>query len=362
MVDITFPGAENRNNGSLCQLPIYGQEIKADQCTWAGTNHTMTDSILNPVVSAFSDGQGEPGVEIAGLTIYNSGLPQLAQRYGWKCHDVECPLTGQEVPPKTDEDEYAVWGVKRCRAIGYKLGKLSATMQEQVKNHNGLLVNLGGDHSVAASSINAMLLKYPNLRVIWVDAHADCNTPQTSPSGNYHGMVLGHLMGWFEKKLPGFEWLRTDILKEKHVGYVGLRDVDGGERDHLHKSGCTYFSMQSLEEVNYGHAIDHLIQTLDPEGVHPFHISFDVDGADPSVAPGTGTLCEGGLTYSQSLRVVEKVARTGRLVSMDIVEVNVDKDKEEEPLHGDDPSIDSPYRTVKFALHLLRAAMGYVTL
>jgi len=343
-------------------LPILGcKRNTSGPNSWTPPKPVFTSNKLIAVTSAFSDGQGEHGVDVAGAEIYNSGLKEICESYNWTCTDLESPLTTElQVPEEQEGDKQ--WNLNNLRRIGYKLGVLNKGMKEYTEESDGLLVNLGGDHSTASASVSASLDKYPDLRVIWVDAHGDVNTPETSPSGNYHGMPLAHLMGWFQEVLPTFEWMNTTSLKEEHVAFIGLRDIDAGEKDNLIKSGCTYYTMQSLEETNIGTAMDNILNIIDPEGIHPIHISFDVDGADPAVAPGTGTLCEGGLTYSQSLRIVEKVVKTGRLVSMDIVEVNIEKDKKEVPLHGDDPAIDSVYRTVKFALHLLRAAIGYTSI
>eukprot|EP00915_Cephaloidophora_sp_WS-2016_P000460 GHVH01000586.1.p1 GENE.GHVH01000586.1~~GHVH01000586.1.p1 ORF type:complete len:209 (+),score=24.59 GHVH01000586.1:214-840(+) len=155
--------------------------------TWSrGLNYRFIERKALPVISSFSDGQGEKGVEIAGLEIANGGLDRIIEKYGWQCAEAECPLAGFNVDEvKKDKTAFSV-NVKNVEVVGAKLGRIAADMAKVVKEHNGLLINLGGDHSCAAASISTMLDKYPDLRVIWVDAHADCNTPETSPSGNYH--------------------------------------------------------------------------------------------------------------------------------------------------------------------------------
>jgi len=222
---------------------------------------------------------------------------------------------------------------------------------------------VGGDHSIATGSIAASLRRHPNLAVLWVDAHADCNTPETSPSLNYHGMPAAHLMGWFKKQAPGFEWL-NDIprLKESNLAYIGLRQVDAGERRMLEESSVEYFTMQDVDHVGIATAVADCLRAIDPNGDRPIHLSFDIDACDPLIAPGTGTLARGGLTYREAHYICEAVHATGRLVAMDMVEINPSLDPVQPDgtvMHGDDPDMAAMAGpTVKLGVDLICSALG----
>jgi arginase len=183
--------------------------------------------------------------------------------------------------------------------------------------------------------------------VIWIDAHADANTPRTSPSGHYHGMPAAHLMGWFEKPgelgedlapgvaLKGFDWFTSGCLPERRLAYIGLRDVDA--------------------------VTERAIKAIDPEERCPIHLSLDIDGVDPFFAPGTGTCARGGLSYREVHYICEDLHRTDRMVSMDLVEVNPGIDlpvPTSGAMHGDDPSLKPASPTVRLAVELVLSALG----
>jgi len=210
-------------------------------------------------------------------------------------------------------------------------------------------VVLGGDHSVSLGSISGVLKARPDTGVIWVDAHADINNPDTSPSGNMHGMPVALLMKNYGKEgtLQGLEWHESvPTLSSNQIVYVGLRDIDALERDLLRKSGIKHiFTMHEIDKFGIGRvmkaALDHL-------NGRPLHLSYDIDAVDPEYAPATGTVVRGGLTLREAFFIAESVAESGMLGSMDMVEVN--------PLLadcGDDVS-----STVQMGLRLIEAAMG----
>jgi arginase len=180
---------------------------------------------------------------------------------------------------------------------------------------------IGGDHSIAFGSVAAALKANPDVGVIWVDAHADLNTPLTSPSGNMHGMPLGILMHLYDPStIPGFEWM-SDIpkLKPEQLSYIGLRDVDQGEANFVRELGIQTFTMHHIDLYGIGGVV---AQVLDHQGDRPLHMSYDIDAVDPIEAPSTGTVVRGGLTFREAHYVAEAVSDTGNLKSMDIVEVN----------------------------------------
>jgi len=187
---------------------------------------------------------------------------------------------------------------------------------------------MGGDHSVAIGSVSAALKRHPTVGVVWVDAHADLNTPISTPSGNMHGMPLSFLIPSLisSPALPGFEWMSNcNFLDPSQLVYVGLRDVDPGEIEMIRAMGILSFTMHDIDRLGIGMtmeiAVEHLTKTNN--GVpRPLHLSYDIDAIDPSVAPATGTKVPGGLSYREGNFVAEFLSLTGHLRSMDIVEVN----------------------------------------
>jgi arginase len=222
---------------------------------------------------------------------------------------------------------------------------------------DSFVLTIGGDHSIGSATILAMLSSHPNLGVIWVDAHGDCNTPESSESKNYHGMPAAHAMGWFKKMTPGFEWMKGLChLPEHRLVYIGLRDLDVKERELLRNSKVHIFTMRDVDRLGISGVMTSALQYLSSG---PIHLSFDIDAIDPSVAPGTGTLARGGLSYRESHFICDSLGQTGRLVSMDMAEVNPKLDSAtNQHLHGDDPSIKTDLPTVRLAIELITLALG----
>jgi arginase len=202
---------------------------------------------------------------------------------------------------------------------------------------------LGGDHSIALGSIRgAAKVKKPG--VIWVDAHADFNTPETTPSGNIHGMPLAALCGrgdarlvrlWDEETVP--------VIDPQRVAIVGAHDLDPGEKTNLSEAGILVLSMEQIDRMGMFAAMEKAIEHIsrDTDGIY---LSFDVDALDPRHAPGVGTPVAGGLTYREAHLACELVAETGKLIGMDMVEVN--------------PILDAQNQTAELAVALILSALG----
>jgi arginase len=211
------------------------------------------------------------------------------------------------------------------------------------------VLSLGGDHSIGVGSVSGILAARPDTGVIWVDAHADLNSPATSPSGNMHGMPVAFLMGLCPNKhIPGMEWLDAcpKLSKEKIV-YIGLRDIDAGERALLKEMGICAFTMQHVDKYGIGKIMEMTLDRLCKDGKTPLHCSYDIDAVDPMIAPASGTLVRGGLTYREANYLAEAVYETGMLGSLDMVEVN--------PSLSDS---DGANMTVEAANTFIESAMG----
>ena len=204
---------------------------------------------------------------------------------------------------------------------------------------------LGGDHSVAIGSLAGILKARPRTGVLWIDAHADLNTPDISESGNMHGMPVGLLMEQQHNNnnnnnymntglnhnnavidnIPGLEWLaaQDEKLRPDSIAYVGLRDVDLEERRVIRELGIAAFTMTDIDRHGIGAVMDMaLSHLLKDDPTRPIHLSYDIDAIDPGLAPATGTAVRGGLTFREAHFVAEAAAQSGLLASADLVELN----------------------------------------
>ena len=201
---------------------------------------------------------------------------------------------------------------------------------------------LGGDHSLSVGSIRGAA-KHKKLGVIWVDAHADFNTPETTPSGNIHGMPLAALCGLGDPRLVSL-WDETPpILDPRRVAVIGARDLDPGEKQNLREAGVMVQSMEQIDRLGMVNALETAIERVGQD-VDGIYLSFDMDALDPRHAPGVGTPVPGGLTFREAHLACEVIAETGRLIGMDLVEVN--------------PILDVQNQTAILAVEFIRSALG----
>lgn len=223
---------------------------------------------------------------------------------------------------------------------------LSNVIEEQMNLQNFVLT-LGGDHSVALGTLSGVLRANPNTKIIWVDAHTDINTPETSPSGNIHGMPLSFLMKLYQHPMTDEYLHYVPKLDPKNVIVIGARDIDKGELELITKTGMTVYTSKEVKAYGIETVIKEARKKLDPFNRDPFHISFDIDGIDPTYAPSTGTAVSGGLTLYEAKYLIEDVRRTGRLNSMDLVEVN--------PMLGNQEDLQTTLETTFSLIHSLKA-------
>jgi len=205
---------------------------------------------------------------------------------------------------------------------------------------------LGGDHSLAigsvAGSTNYYARQGESLGLIWFDAHGDANTPETTPSGNIHGMSLAVSLGFGDEDLVNLGG-RSPKVQPRNAVLIGIRDLDAGERDFLKKSGVTCYTMRDLDERGMRDVLDEGIR-LASDGTVGIHMSFDLDVVDPEDAPGTGTPVWGGISYREAHLAMEMIADRATIVAMDLVEVN--------------PVLDSQNMTGILAAELAQSALG----
>lgn len=205
---------------------------------------------------------------------------------------------------------------------------------------------IGGDHSIAMGTV-AGVASYcrdrgQGIGLIWFDAHGDMNIPGVSPTGNIHGMPLAHLLGKGDEDLKNIEGFSPKVQPE-NVALIGLRDLDAGERKIIRESGIHAYSMREIDERGMATVVKEALEFVN-DGTAGFHLSFDVDGCDPSVIPGSGTLVPGGVNYREAHLLMEYCADTGRLLSLEVVELN--------------PFLDEGNVSAERTLQLILSAMG----
>jgi arginase len=212
-----------------------------------------------------------------------------------------------------------------------------------------LPILLGGDHCLGIGSISAVARHCreagKRLRVLWLDAHADFNTNELTPSGNIHGMPVACLCGHGPRELVEIGGT-VPAISPKVVRQIGIRSVDQGEKRLVHQVGLEVFDMRYIDEMGMRHTMELALATLDAN-TH-LHVSFDVDFLDPDIAPGVGTTVPGGPTYREAQLCMEMIADTGRLASLDVMELN--------------PALDVRNKTATLAVDLIESLFGKSTL
>jgi arginase len=212
-----------------------------------------------------------------------------------------------------------------------------------------LPITIGGDHSIAIGSLAGVVKAFrkrdERLGLIYFDAHADMNTPESSPSGNVHGMPVACLCGHGPKELIEIGG-QVPAINPKWIRQIGIRSVDEGEKRFVHEVGLEVFDMRYIDEMGMRHTMELALATIDAQ-TH-LHVSFDVDFLDPEVAPGVATTIPGGPTYREAQLCMEMIADTGRLASLDVMELN--------------PALDVRNKTAQLAVDLIESLFGKSTL
>lgn len=221
-----------------------------------------------------------------------------------------------------------------------------AKLVKKLLQDNDFPLVIGGDHSIAMGTVAGVSSYYRDrgekIGLIWFDAHGDMNFPGVSPSGNIHGMPLAHLLGQGDEDLKNIEGFSPKV-EANNVALIGVRDLDGGERQIIRDSGIHAYSMREIDERGMAAVIREALEFVN-DGTAGFHISFDVDGCDPSVIPGSGTLVPGGVNYREAHLMMEYCADDGRMTSLEVVELN--------------PFLDHGNVSAERTLQLILSAMG----
>ena len=282
------------------------------------------------------------------MALIESGLAdQLKDDLEYNIHFDNKVHSYDELLPSSDPDHR---GMKKPRAVSAVTEALSKQVYDHAKEGRFVLT-LGGDHSIAIGTISGTAKAIRerlgrDMAVIWVDAHADINTPETSDSGNIHGMPVAFLTGLASDAPDApFGWIKDEHrVSVKKIVYIGLRDVDRGEKKILRENGIKAFSMHDIDRHGIGKVMDMALGWIGSDT--PIHLSFDIDALDPRFAPSTGTAVRGGLTLREGDFIAECVHETGSLVALDLVEVNPSLEEE------------GAAETVRSGVSIVRCALG----
>ena len=285
-------------------------------------------------------GQGRRGVDMGPSAIRVANLNKRLADLGYHVDDLgNIPVDQPEsLPEGPARAKYLPQIALACKRLGSIVAR-ALTMKK-------MPLVLGGDHSVAAGTVAGVSRhfrrKKQHIGLIWIDAHADMNTPDSSPSGNVHGMPLACCVGLGPPELTNL-WGYAPKVNPRKTVLVGLRDVDSLEKEHVRDIGVRAFTMRDIDERGLRSVMDEAfrIATEDTAG---FHLSLDMDWVDPQFAPGVGTPVRGGATYREAHHAMELVCDSGRMLSMEVVEVN--------------PVIDERNRTADLAVEMIMSALG----
>lgn len=279
-------------------------------------------------------GQSRRGVDMGPSAIRYAGLQERLQRLGCTVHDcgnLDVPVV-EEVAEREPNARYVEAVAEVCNAVYHEI--LTCIAEDD------FAIVLGGDHSISIGSISAMTHRRP-IGVIWVDAHGDFNTPETSPSGNVHGMPVAALIGQGAPALVNVGYQGAK-LQPSQIVMIGVRDLDPEERVRLANSHISVFTMTDIDEHGIAEVTRRALDRLN--FMDALHVSLDMDALDPEDAPGVGTPVRGGISYREAHLLMEILASSGKVRSMDIVEIN--------------PILDERNQTAETAVELTASLLG----
>ncbi len=285
-------------------------------------------------------GQGRRGVDMGPSAVRVANLNSRVAALGYQVEDLgNVPVEQAEASPEGHpRAKYLPQIAATCERLG--------ALVSQTLERGAVPLVLGGDHSVAIGTTGGVARHFRaddrSVGLIWLDAHADMNTPESSPSGNIHGMPLACSLGMGPSELSHMFGFSPKIHPRNAV-IVGLRDVDQMEKPHVRESGVRAFTMRDIDERGLRSVMDEALR-LASDGTAGFHLSLDMDFVDPKDAPGVGTPVRGGATYREAHLAMEMICDSGHMLSMEVVEVN--------------PVIDEVNRTADLAVELVMSGLG----
>lgn len=316
-------------------------------------SETASESLLAPSTTDVAPGRtirvlGVPlaygasmaGVDMGPAALRVARLNERIAELGYEvCDAGDLRVERPKSRPKADDR------LKYVKEISAACEQLAIDVH-QILGAGELPIILGGDHSIAIGSISGVASycreQDETFGLIWFDAHADMNTPDTTPSGNIHGMPLSALLGYGAPALTNVAGFAPK-LDPKFCAHVGARDIDRGERELIRKLGIRFLTMREVDERGMSACMDEAIAIASAASAG-YAVTFDVDALDPGDAPGSGTLVRGGLTYRESHLAMEKIAEAGGMRSLEVVEINT--------------ALDINNRTAELGVEMILSALG----
>jgi arginase len=285
-------------------------------------------------------GGGRRGVDMGPSAVRIAGLESALKRLGIDFVDrgnvgVPAPESRE---PKDPHARFLGEIVHCCVRLRQRV--------ERILDEGAFPLVIGGDHSIAVGTVGAISSFHhrrgERIGLLWFDAHGDMNTPETSETGNIHGMPCAACLGRGARELTHLGQ-RYPMVDVGNACIVGVRDLDASERREIHAAGVTVFTMRDVDMLGMSEVMQRALAIVN-DGTAGFHLSFDLDGTDPSVAPGVGTPVPGGTNFRESHLVMEHAAESGRLLGLEMTEIN--------------PILDERNRTAEAAVQLVCSAMG----
>ena len=279
-------------------------------------------------------GAGRRGVDMGPSALRLAKLASTLEALGHTITDL-----GNVSSPVQETKQHA-----KAKTLPF-IDEIAATCKETYETLKGLPdavlpLILGGDHSISMGSVAGVATK-GRTSILWIDAHADVNTPETSPSGNIHGMPLSHLLGKGDQGLLSI-WGNQAVIHAEDLVFIGLRSVDEGEKNFLREHGIKAYTMTDIDKMGMARVAQEAIAQLAKQDL--VHISFDADALDPNVAPGVGTPVPGGLSYREAHLLMEMLAEANIVTSIDLVEVN--------------PILDTQNKTAQIMVEMVASLLG----
>lgn len=285
-------------------------------------------------------GSGRRGVDMGPSAIRIAGIADRLTELGNKVVD-EGDIVIKNMEELKVGDERARYLTEIARAAAILARKI-----ERIMGLGHFPLVLGGDHSIAVGTVSGIAAhaqrQSQRVGLLWIDAHGDINTPDTSPSGNIHGMPLAALLGFGAAELTGVAG-PTPKVDPANVALVGIRSLDAGEKKRLKETGVQVHTMSDIDRHGVHRVMEKALARV-TDGTDYVHVSFDLDAVDPAVAPGVGTPVKGGLDYREAHLIMEVIADAGVMTSLEMVEVN--------------PILDQGNASAAFAVELVQSAFG----
>jgi arginase len=304
------------------------------------SEHPGTGKTVGILGVPLSFGQSMAGVHLGPAAIRVAGLAQQIAKLGYEVDD-RGDLTvarSHTLPGFEEKLKYLTEVFDACERL--------CAETESIVDAGEIPITIGGDHSIAIGSlagvVKAFRKRNERLGLIYFDAHADMNTPDTTPSGNIHGMPLAALLGYGAAELINVGDF-SPKFDPRLCAHVGARDLDPGERELIRQLGMRFFTMREIDERGLAVCVDEAIR-IAQQGSGGYAVTFDVDVLDPGDAPGSGTLVRGGLTYREAHLAMEKIAEAGGMRSLEVVEINT--------------ALDVNNRTAVLGMELILSALG----